>query len=156
MDAFFTAKIEMYYLTGVLDTLVVTLNQLTAQADGIVRQQGGPALTVAVLEERKRELLEPFESFNRQQVTLRWNQYEQKAKETHAKAELSIATLRPLIPPALHAEMVVLFDRLSQPFVWDLPHGRQKLKLLEDSLPDVLRLREGLMAQVGKKVGKKD
>jgi hypothetical protein len=72
MEAFFAAKAEMYYLTSVLELLFGTLTQLSAQADAIVRQQGGPELTVAVLEERKRQLLEPFQNFNAQQVTLRY------------------------------------------------------------------------------------
>ena len=40
MDAFFSAKNEMYYLTSTLESLLATLNQLSAQADQIVRQQG--------------------------------------------------------------------------------------------------------------------
>ena len=79
MEAFFSAKTEMYYLTSALETLWAALNQLDMQADQIVRQQGGPELTVGALQERKRQLLQPFESFNQQQVNMRWNQYEQKA-----------------------------------------------------------------------------
>lgn len=73
VEAFFAAKAEMYYLNAVLGTLLGTLNQLAAQADAIVRQQGGPQLTVGELDERKRQLLEPFRNFNQQQVNLRWN-----------------------------------------------------------------------------------
>lgn len=84
MEAFFAAKAEMYYLTGTLESLLATLSQLAAQADQIVRQQGGPELTVAVLEQRKIALLEPFKKFNQEQVNLRWSHYEQRAKENHA------------------------------------------------------------------------
>jgi len=71
MEAYFSAKTEMYYLTSTLEALLGTLNQLAAQADQIVRQQGGPELTVAVLEQRKLALLEPFQKFNQEQVNLR-------------------------------------------------------------------------------------
>jgi len=154
MEAFFSGKAEMYYLTSTLEALLGALNQLSAQADSIVRQQGGPELTVAALEERKRQLLQPFQNYNQQQVALRWNQYEQKAKDLHAKAEVHLTTLRSLIPAELHDEMVALFKRLSAPFVWDLPHGKEKLKLLEDSLPDVIRIREKLMQQLETKLGR--
>jgi hypothetical protein len=40
MEVFFAAKIELYFLTAALETLLAGLNQLTAQADAIVRQQG--------------------------------------------------------------------------------------------------------------------
>jgi molybdenum-dependent DNA-binding transcriptional regulator ModE len=148
MEAFFAAKTEMYYLTSVLESLLETLNQLSTQADAIVRQQGGPELTVAVLEERKRQLLQPFQNFNSQQVTVRWNQYEQKAKENHAKAEIHITTLKSLIPAKLHEELVALFGRLSAPFPWNLPHGKEKLALLEAALPDILRIRGQLMREL--------
>jgi hypothetical protein len=56
-EAFFSAKAELYFLTATLETLLAALNQLATQADAIVRQQGGPQLTVAALEERKAQLL---------------------------------------------------------------------------------------------------
>src|SRR5579859_4527556 len=61
MEAYFSAKTELYYLTSTLASLLATLNQLTAQADQIVRQQGGPELTIAALEQRKQSLLQPFQ-----------------------------------------------------------------------------------------------
>lgn len=153
-EAFFAAKTELYYLTAILETLLGTLNQLTAQADAIVRQQGGPDLTVAALDERKRQLLEPFQNFNQQQVNLRWQQYEQKAKENHAKAEVQLTNLQALVPAALYHDLITLFDRLSEPFVWDLPHGKKKLDVLEGALPEVLALRQRLMSQVEVKLGR--
>jgi hypothetical protein len=155
MEAYFAAKAEMYYLTSVLESLLATLNQLSAQADAIVRQQGGPELTVAVLEERKRQLLEPFQAFNSQQITLRWNQYEQKAKENHAKAEIHMATLQNLISSILYQKISELFIRLSAPFVWDLPHGKEKLTVLENALPEVLTIRKELMWELEKTLGRK-
>ena len=154
MEAYFAAKAEMLYLTSTLASLLAALNQLTAQADAIVRQQGGPALTVAELEERKRQLLEPFQNFNAQQVTLRWNQYEQKAKENHAKAEIHLTTLQSLISAELHRKLVELFVRLSQPFVWDLPHAKEKLAVLEGALPEIVKVRGELMQELEKKLGK--
>lgn len=153
-EAYFTAKNEMFYLTGMLETLLATLNQLAAQADQIVRQQGGPQLTVAALEERKRQLLEPFQKFNQEQVNARWNQYDQKAKENHTKAEIHLTTLKPLIPAPLYDEAVGLFQRLSAPFVFNLPGGKEKLKVIEDALPEVLAVREKLTRELEKKLGR--
>jgi hypothetical protein len=155
MEAYFSARTELYYLTNSIATLLGNLNQLTAQADQIVRQQGGPELTVAVLEQRKAALLQPFQNFNQEQINLRWNQYEQKAKENHTKAEVQLATLKLLIPAALHAELNALFEKLSAPFVWDLVHGREKLATLEAAQPEVLALRERLVAEIEKKLGRK-
>ena len=42
VDAFFSAKMEFTFMVATLGSLLATLNQLTAQADAIVRQQGGP------------------------------------------------------------------------------------------------------------------
>jgi len=154
MEAFFAAKTEMYYLTAVLETLLGSLNQLAARADAIVRQQGGPQLTVAEIDERKRQLLEPFQTFNQQQVNLRWNQYEQKAKENHAKAEVHLMNLEPLVPSSLHHDLMALFNRLSEPFVWDLPHGKEKLAVLEGAMPELMSLRERLRSQLEVKLGR--
>jgi hypothetical protein len=154
MEAYFAAKNELYYLTSTLESLLATLNQLAVQADAIVRQQGGPLLTVAQLDEKKRQLLQPFQQFNDQQVNLRWNQYELKAKENHTKAELQIMNLQHLVPPALHRDLVAIFERLSQPFVWDLPHGKGKLALLEGALPEIMALRERLMSHLEVKLGR--
>lgn len=152
MEAYFAAKTEMYYLTSTLETLLAVLNQLAAQADQIVRQLGGPQLTVADLEQRKQALLQPFQKFNQEQVTLRWGQYEQKAKENHTKAEVHLMTLKSLVPAPLHNELIGLFERLSAPFVWDLPHGKEKLAVLEAALPEVLAAREKLMCEIERKL----
>ena len=156
MESFFSAKAEMLFLTSTLETLLVALNALGAQADAIVRQQGGPELTVAQLEVRKQQLLQPFQAYNQQQVQLRWNQYEQKAKDNHAKAELHLTTLKSLISQSLYAELMAAFQRLSAPFVWDLPHGKEKLKTLEDALPDVLELRDKLVRELERALGRKN
>lgn len=154
MEAYFSAKTEMYYLTSSLESLLATLKQLTAQADQIVRQQGGPELTVAVLEQRKQALLEPFQKFNQEQVNLRWNQYEQKAKENHSRTEVHLATLKFLIPAALHADLQALFEKLAAPFPWNLDGGKEKLATLESAQGDVLAFRAKLMAQLENKLGR--
>jgi hypothetical protein len=154
MEAYFSAKSELLYMTSTLEVLLGTLNQLTAQADLIVRQQGGPQLTVADLERRKHELLEPFSNFNAQQVTSRWNQYEQKAKDNHAKTEVHLATLLDLIPAELYAELVGLHQRLSAPFVWDLPHAKEKLATLDGAQSEILDLRQKLLRQLEAKLGR--
>lgn len=155
MDAFFSAKSEMLYLTSTLDVLWQTLTNLSNQADQIVRQQGGPALTVAELEQRKRQLLEPFQNFNNQQVALRWTQYEQKANENHAKAEVHLTMLKGLVSERLYNDLLGLFQRLSAPFVWDLPHAQEKLRTLEGALPDVLLLRGRLAEELERKLGRR-
>jgi hypothetical protein len=155
MEAYFAAKTELFYITSTLESLLAILTQLGAQADQIVRQQGGPALTVAELEQRKQAVLQPFQKFNQEQVNLRWNQYEQKAKENHAKAELNLAALKPLIPAALHEELMAMFVRLSAPFQWDLQHGKEKLAILEAAQPEVLALRAKLMAEIEAKLGRR-
>ena len=154
LEAYFSAKTEMFYITNTLGTLLAVLNQLSVQADQIVRQQGGPALTVAELEQRKQALLQPFQKFNQEQVNLRWTQYEQKAKENHTKAEVHLTTLKFLIPAALYDELIALFVRLSAPFVWDLAHAKEKLKVLEDAQPEVLALRTKLMRELEKKLNR--
>ena len=105
MDAFFAAKTELEYLVGTLAVLVTGLEKLSVQADAIVRQQGGPQLTVTELEQRKAELLQPFNTYNQQYVDLRWNQYEQRVKDLEAKAESYLSLLEPLIPAKLHREI---------------------------------------------------
>jgi hypothetical protein len=128
---------------------------LTAQADQIVRQQGEPGLTVGELEQRKNQLLEPFQKFNAEQVTLRWTQYEQKAKENHAKAEIHLGTLRSLVSSTLYDELLAMFQRLSAPFVWDLPNGKEKLRTIEAAVPEVLALRERLSRELEAKLGRR-
>ncbi|MGH9701047.1 MAG: hypothetical protein ACRD52_16530 [Candidatus Acidiferrales bacterium] len=154
MEAYFAAKTELYYLTNTLENLLGTLNQLTAQADQIVRQQGGPELSVVALEQRKQQLLQPFQKFNQEQVTLHWNQYSQKAKENQTKAEIHLATLKSLVPVALHDELMALFVRLSAPFHWDLPGGKEKLATLETAQEEVMLAREKLMRQLESKLGR--
>jgi hypothetical protein len=41
-----------FYLVGILDTLLASLQQLTAQAEAFIRQQEGPHLTVVDLQQR--------------------------------------------------------------------------------------------------------
>jgi len=154
-DSFFSAKSELLYLTSTLQVLWDTLAHLANQADQIVRQQGGPHLTVAELEQRKQQLLQPFQNFNNQQVQLRWSQYEQKAKENHAKAEVHLTALKPLIANDLYNDLLAMFQHLSAPFVWDLPNARQKLATLEAAMPEILGLRERLSQELEKKLGRK-
>jgi hypothetical protein len=155
MEAFFSAKTELYYLTSTLESLLNSLQQLGHQADAIIRQELGPNLTVAELEQRKEAALEPFKTYNQQQINIRWNQYEQKAKESHAKAEVNLVTLRPLIRQRLYEDVAELFDRLSEPFIWDLPHGNEKLQTLEDATTEILQFREDLMAEMEVKLGRR-
>jgi hypothetical protein len=154
IEAFFTVKTEIYYLTCTLETLLGSLNQLAAQADAIVRQQGGPQLTVALLEQRKEELLQPFKRYNQEQVHLRWNQFEQKSKELQAKAEVYVSMLQPLVPAATYKQLIALYQKFDTRWVWDLPHAQERLKLYEDSIPDVKVIREQLTKQIEVKLGR--
>jgi hypothetical protein len=154
MEVFFAAKIEIYFLTCTLETLLAGLNQLTTQADAIVRQQGGPQLTIAELEQRKAQLLQPFQTYNGQQVSLRWNQFEQKSKELQAKAEAYISVLQPLIPESVFGQVLALYQKFEGRWFWDLPHAQERLKLYEDSIPELNRIREQLTRQVEIKLGR--
>ena len=154
MEVFFSAKTEILFLVATLETLLGVLNQLTAQADAIVRQQGGPQLTVAELEQRKAQLLQPFQVYNQQQVALRWNQYEQKAKDLQGKAEAYLTVLQPLVPASLYAQTLALYQTLSAPWVSDLPHAKERLKVFEDSLPALNHIREQLTRQIEVKLGR--
>jgi hypothetical protein len=154
VEAFFSAKIEFTFMVATLGSLLATLNQLTAQADAIVRHQGGPQMTVAELEQKKAQLLQPFQTFNQEQVNLKWNQYDQKARERQSRVEAHLNTLEPLISAHLHAEAVAFYVRLSQPFPWTLQGAQEKLRLLEDNLPELNRIRGLLAQQIEIKLGR--
>ena len=76
---------------------------------------------MAEYEQRKQQLLEPFQKFNADQVTLRWTHYEQNAKENRAKAEVHLATLQSLKSSNLYHELIGLFERLSAPLYGTFP-----------------------------------
>src|SRR5260370_20590881 len=63
IEVFFASKTEIYFLSSTLEVLLGALNQLAAQADAIVRQQRGPQLTIAQLEQLQAEMLQPFQRF---------------------------------------------------------------------------------------------
>jgi hypothetical protein len=155
VEAYFSVKIELFYLTSTIEALVASLDQLAAQAQQIIRQQGGPTLTIAELEQRKVAALQPFNAYNQQQFTLYWNRYADKARENHANAETHMASLKSLIDPNVHEELGALFARLSAPFTWDLPNGKVKLADLEAALPDVMAIKTKLMQQLEKKLGRR-
>lgn len=156
MDAFFSAKTEIDYLVSTLETLLGALQQLDAQADTIVRQQGGPQLTVPMLEQRKAELMQPFHTYNQQQVGLRWNQYEQKVKDLEAKAESYLNVLKPLLPDDLNADIAALFDSLTADYVWDLPHAKERLELFKKSQQPFQAIQRRLATELEKQLGRED
>jgi len=100
-EAFFAAKTELVYLVGILESLLVSLRQLSDEAEALIRQQVGAQLTVVELQQRRNQLLQPYRVYNDQQVALRWNQYEQKMKEVEAKSRSFLSVLQPLIPEKL-------------------------------------------------------
>jgi hypothetical protein len=154
MEVFFAAKTELYFLTCTLETLLAGLDQLATQADAIVRQQGGPELTIIELEQRKAQLLQPFQRFNAQQVSLRWNQFEQKTKELQAKSEAYMSVLQPLVPVSVYEQLLGLYQKFGTRWVWDLPHAEERLRLYEENLPAVIRIREQLTSQIEIKLGR--
>jgi hypothetical protein len=148
MEVFFAAKTEVYFLACTLETLLAGLNQLAVQADAIVRQQGGPQLTIVELEQRKAQLLQPFQTYNAQQVSLRWNQFEQKTKELQAKAEPYMSVLQPLVSASIYEQLLALYHKFEGRWFWDLPHAQERLKLYEDNIPELNRIREQLTRQI--------
>jgi hypothetical protein len=154
LEVFFTAKAEIYFLVCTIEALLGALNQLAGQADAIVRQQGGADLTVAMLEQRKADLLQPFQKYNSEQVQLRWYQFEQKSKELQAKAEAYMSVLQPLIPAAIYGELDALYQRFSPRWKWDLPHAQERLKLYEDTVPELMLVRKKLSEQIEVKLGR--
>ena len=136
VEAFFESKAEMYFLFYTLETLAGTLTQLTSQAEAIVRQQAGPELTAA------------------EQVTLRWNQHEQKAKEMQAKAETHLSELQPLIPSPIFDQLLALYAKLNTRWVWSLQSAQEQSQVYEDVLPELTRIRAALMQQIEIKLGR--
>lgn len=153
-EVFFAAKTELYFIASTLETLLAGLNQLATQADTIVRQQGGAQLTVTELETRKAQLLQPFQTYNKQQVSLRWNQFEQKTKELQAKAEAYMSVLQLLIPASVYGQLLALYQKFEGRWVWDLPHAQERLKLYEDNIPELNRIRGQLTRQIEIKLGR--
>jgi len=148
MEAFFAAKAELYFLFYTLETLADTLTQLTSQADGIVRHQADDELNIAELERRKTQWLQPFQTFNKEQVTLRWNQHEQKAKELQAQAETHISALQPLVPAPIFEQLLAFYAKLNTRWSWSLQSAEEQSKLYENAVPELTRIRAQLMEQI--------
>jgi hypothetical protein len=154
MEAFFASKAELFFLFYTLEALAGTLNQLTYQADRIVRQQSGPDLPANELERRKAQWLEPFQKFNQEQVTIRWNQHEQKAKELQAQAETHMSELQPLIPSLLFDQLLALYAKLNTRWSWSLQSAKEQSQLYEDLLPELTRIRGSLTRQIELRLGR--
>ena len=154
MEAFFASKAELFFLFYTLETLAGTLNQMTSQADGIVRRQSGPNLPASELEQQKSQWLEPFQKFNQEQVTLRWNQHEQKAKELQAKAEAHLSELQGLVPSLLFDQLFVFYSNLNTRWSWSLQSAKEQSQLYEDLLPELTRIRASLTQQIELKLGR--
>jgi len=155
MDCFFGAKSELEFLAGTLETLVGSLDALAKTAEGIVKQAGGQPLTVAQLDERKNALLQPYQQYNQQQIQLRWNQHELKAKELQAKAESLLYVLQPLVPPDLYKDMAGLYGKLNTPWVWNLQNTKLRLEMYKSVLPEFQALQERLAKHIEVQLGRK-
>jgi hypothetical protein len=155
MEAFFAAKAELYFLFYTLETLANSFTQLTSQADEIVRQQASPELNAAELERRKIQWLQPLQNFNQEQVTLRWNQHEQKAKELQAQAETHLSALQPLVPAPIFQELLAFYAKLNTRWSWSLQSAEEQSKLYEDAVPELTRIRSLLMDQIELKLRKR-
>ena len=156
MEAFFAAKAEFYFLFYTLETLADSFTQLTSQADEIVRQQAGAGLSATELEHRKIQWLQPLQTFNQEQVTLRWNQHEQKAKELQAQAETHLSALQTLIPAPIFQELQAFYATLNTRWSWTLESAQEQSKLYEDAVPELTRIRSQLMEQVELKLRKRN
>jgi hypothetical protein len=154
MEVFFAAKTELYFLSSTLEVLVTDLNQLAAQADATVRLQSKPEMTVTEFESKKAELLLPFQTYNAQQIALRWNQFEQKTKDLQAKAEAHISVLQPLIPASVFDQLQTFYSKFSGRWQWDLPHAQERLRLYEASVPELSRIRAQLTKEIEVKLGR--
>jgi hypothetical protein len=148
MEAFFAAKAELYFLFYTLETLAESFTQLTSQADEIVRLQADPGSNAAELERRKTQWLQPLQKFNQEQVTLRWNQHEQKAKELQAQAETHMSALQPLVPAPLFQELLAFYAKLNTRWTWSLQSAQEQSKLYEDAVPEISRIRSKLVEQI--------
>jgi hypothetical protein len=155
MEAFFAAKAELYFLFYTLETLAESFTQLTSQADEIVRQQAGPDLNAAEMERRKTQWLQPLQKFNQEQVTLRWNQHEQKAKELQAQAETHMSALQPLVPAPIFQELLAFYAKLNTRWTWSLQSAQEQSKLYEDAAPEISRIRSKLVEQIELKLRKR-
>lgn len=155
MEVYFSAKTEIEYLVGTLGTLAVTFQQLEAQAEHLVRAQVGPGLTVVQLEQGKAALLQPFQQYNRQQVDLRWNQYEQKMKDLESRAATYVSVLAPLITADLNRRIGELYSRLTEDYEWNLPNAQQRLALFGACLPRFQEIQRDLAAQVEIQLGRR-
>jgi hypothetical protein len=153
-EAFFASKSELFFLYYTLETLASTLSRLTSQAETIVRQQAGRELTPAELEQRKAQWLEPFQKFNQEQVFLRWNQHEQKAKELQSKAETHLSELQPLVAAEIFDRLAALYAKLNTRWTWSLQSAQEQSKLFDNATPDIARIRAELMQQIELKLGR--
>lgn len=152
-EIFFSVKTELLFLTAMLELLLANLNRLTEQADAIVRNQG-PALTAAELEQRKKQLLEPFQKFNDEQVRLRWYHYEQKTKELQSRAETQVVILSSLVSAKVREHIEVIYAKLTTSWQWDLPHAKERLTLYENHLPEFTKVRKELAQEIDTKLGR--
>jgi hypothetical protein len=155
MEAFFAAKAELYFLFYTLETLAESFTQLTSQADEIVRLQADPGSNAAELERRKTQWLQPLQKFNQEQVTLRWNQHEQKAKELQAQAETHMSALQPLVPAPIFQELLAFYAKLNTRWTWSLQSAQEQSKLYEDAVPELSRIRSKLVEQIELKLRKR-
>jgi hypothetical protein len=99
-------------------------------------------------------VLQPFQTYNNQQVAIRWSQFEQKTKDLQAKAEAHISALQPLVPAPVYGQLLALYQKFEGRWFWDLPHAQERLKLYEDSVPELNRIREQLTKQIEIKLGR--
>jgi hypothetical protein len=155
MDTFFGYKSELEFLAGTLETMVSSLDLLTKKTEEMIKQAGGQGLTVAQLEERKNAILQPFQQYNAQQIQLRWNQHEQKAKDLQAKAESIFSLLQPLVPPDLFKEMTALYGKLNAPWFWNLANAKTRLEMYKGVTPEFQELQKRLAQQIEAQLGRK-
>jgi hypothetical protein len=62
--------------------------------------------------------------------------------------------LQPLIPAAVYGRLLALYQKFEGRWFWDLPHAQERLRLYEDSVPELNRIREQLTKQIEIKLGR--
>src|SRR5450432_353160 len=120
METFFAAKTEIEYLVGTLSSLEAALSGLMLNTITTTRQHGGPHLTVDELNRIVDEQMQGYRNYTKQQIDIRWNQYEQKMKDLQARSLGYLSVLKPLVQLALYGHILALVTELSTPYPWTL------------------------------------
>jgi hypothetical protein len=65
-----------------------------------------------------------------------------------------MSVLQPLIPSSVYGELVALYQKFEGRWVWDLPHAQERLRLYQDNVPELNRIRGQLTKRIEIKLGR--